>query len=155
VSWESGQWSDQEIISELMFGWFRADADRASRRNRSSNAQLGSPDLLLDCFDGFVIHYEASFRFCLASRASAAFDLRRRALVPLLISFNAAVMRASFFAQRACTALRAASVRSSGERFRAVAFPPLRPSETAAESFGAIATFLPHDFAELYAALRN
>src|SRR6266404_2341501 len=81
---------------------------------------------------GFTVRF-----FCLAQRAWAARRARSfssKALVPESIS------AASSFslAQRASTALRAASDRCSGVRFSAVAFPPFRPSATAAAFFGDI-----------------
>jgi len=59
------------------------------------------------------------------------------------------------FAHLAWAARRADSRRCSGVNFRAVAFPPLRPSSTAAALFGVIAAFSSLEFIYQCAAVRK
>lgn len=83
-------------------------------------------------------HGAPLLRFAFADLRSFALEILSRLLVPSLICMASSLC----FAQRASTAFLAASLRSSGVSLRARAFPPRRPSSTAAEFFGVINAFL-------------
>jgi hypothetical protein len=102
--------------------------------------------------------------------AEASVDVYLLAFLPLAAVFLAECsMRSKFsfivriefsmiflsLAQRASTALRAASLRCFAVRFSAVAFPPLRPSATAAAFFVVINLLLSQEDIGGYAALGN